>query len=161
MTIKIRSKKCIKRIPPPFLQFHHWFMCWILAGRYSLTTRCPDPALCCPCHDNNRYCIKKIMKGLLIGIVAALSFISLQGQQVSGSKLEAYYCPPCNNRCDQLSFGKPGSCQHCGMLLVKQTAEQRKESMTGKKMSIGFYLQDGVEVSGFCWTYGSIFLFRI
>jgi len=89
------------------------------------------------------------MKGLLMGIVAALSFISLQGQQVSGSKLEAYYCPPCNNRCDQLSFERPGSCQHCGMLLVKQTAEQRKESMTGKKMSIGFYLQDGVEVLDF------------
>ena len=65
------------------------------------------------------------MKGLLMGIVAALSSISLQGQQVSGSNLEAYYCPPCNNRCDQLSFEKPGTCQHCGMVLEKQTAEQR------------------------------------
>lgn len=88
------------------------------------------------------------MKSLLI-IVAVLSVISLQGQGVSASKLEAYYCPPCNSHCDQLSFEKAGSCEHCGMLLIKQTAEQRKKSMTEKKLSICFYLQDGVEVLDF------------
>ena len=44
------------------------------------------------------------MKALLIGIVVALSVISLQGQDGSGSKSEAYYCPPCNNHCDKLTF---------------------------------------------------------
>ena len=89
------------------------------------------------------------MKALLIGIVVGLSVISLQGQDGSGSKSEAYYCPPCNNHCDQLTFGKPGTCQHCGMVLIKQTSEQRKKSMTEKKLTICFYLQDGVEVLDF------------
>jgi transcriptional regulator GlxA family with amidase domain len=89
------------------------------------------------------------MKALLIGIVVGLSVISLQGQDGSGSNSEAYYCPPCNNHCDQLTFGKPGACQHCGMALIKQTADERKKTMTEKKMTICFYLQDGVEVLDF------------
>ena len=47
------------------------------------------------------------MKALLIGIVVGLSVISLQGQDGSGSKSEAYYCPPCNNHCDQLRLRNP------------------------------------------------------
>src|SRR5687767_3575205 len=92
---------------------------------------------------------QKVMRSLLIGIIAAFSIISLYGQSSSGAKGEAYYCPPCNSHCDQLSFNKPGTCEHCGMVLIKQTTEQRKNSMNEKKLTICFYLQDGVEVLDF------------
>lgn len=62
---------------------------------------------------------------------------------------EAFYCPPCNNSCDKLAFDKPGACEHCGMILIKQTPEQRKKNMNEKKLTVGFYLQDGVEVLDF------------
>jgi len=73
----------------------------------------------------------------------------LQAQQSSTKNDAAYYCPPCDSQCDKLSFAKPGTCEHCGMVLTKQTSEQRKKSMSAKKLSIAFYLQDGVEVLDF------------
>ena len=89
------------------------------------------------------------MKIFLIGIVAAFYSLLLQGQDRAISGKEAFYCPPCNSSCDQLSFEKAGTCTHCGMVLVRQTAEQRKQSMNRKKITIAFYLQDGVEVLDF------------
>src|SRR5688572_300293 len=89
------------------------------------------------------------MKVILIAIAAVWSFISLHGQVTLTMAPEAYYCPPCNNSCDQLSFESAGTCKHCGMVLIKQTAEQREKSMTMKKLTICFYLQDGVEVLDF------------
>ncbi|HEX6222924.1 MAG TPA: DJ-1/PfpI family protein [Chryseolinea sp.] len=89
------------------------------------------------------------MKIFLIGIVAAFYSLSLQGQERAILGKEAFYCPPCNSNCDQLSFEKAGTCTHCGMVLVRQTAEQRKQSMNRKKITIAFYLQDGVEVLDF------------
>lgn len=89
------------------------------------------------------------MKKVLIGLLAALSIISLKGQNLPPPNMEAYYCPPCNSHCDQLSFEVAGTCKHCGMVLIRQTGEQRKKSMTEKKLSICFYLQDGVEVLDF------------
>jgi transcriptional regulator GlxA family with amidase domain len=89
------------------------------------------------------------MKNVLVGVVVLLSVVALNAQTLPVSNLEAYYCPPCNNRCDQLSFEKAGTCKHCGMVLIKQTAEQRKKTMTEKKLTICFYLQDGVEVLDF------------
>jgi transcriptional regulator GlxA family with amidase domain len=45
---------------------------------------------------------------------------------------------------------KPGACPHCGMDLVRMTfAERRAQVSNNKKMSICFYLQDGVEVLDF------------
>lgn len=72
--------------------------------------------------------------------------ITLCAQQGSN---EAYYCPPCDNRCDELTFTKAGTCEHCGMVLIKQTLEQRKKAMNAKRLKICFYLQDGVEVLDF------------
>jgi transcriptional regulator GlxA family with amidase domain len=89
------------------------------------------------------------MKAMLIAIIAVLSFVSLHAQVTLTVAPEAYYCPPCSNNCDQLSFESAGTCKHCGMVLIKQTLEQRNKSMTEKKLTIGFYLQDGVEVLDF------------
>jgi transcriptional regulator GlxA family with amidase domain len=86
------------------------------------------------------------MKGLILAVVAMLAMISLRAQAPI-SEDESYYCPPCNQQCDKLAFNKPGNCEHCGMGLIKQTAEQRQNTM--KKLSICFYLQDGVEVLDF------------
>ncbi len=84
---------------------------------------------------------------LIFAILA--NVIWLPAQQQSASVDIAYYCPPCNNSCDKLTFNKAGTCEHCGMVLVKQTAEQRSKSMDAKKLSICFYLQDGVEILDF------------
>jgi transcriptional regulator GlxA family with amidase domain len=75
--------------------------------------------------------------------------ITLRAQQAPEGSGEAYYCPPCNNRCDNLTFTKPGTCEHCGMVLTKQTLEQRRKAMNEKRLKICFYLQDGVEVLDF------------
>lgn len=84
-----------------------------------------------------------------ITVIAFILCISSQAQQTSKINAEAYYCPPCNNHCDKLAFEKPGTCEHCGMVLVKQTMEQRKKNMNEKRLTICFYLQDGVEVLDF------------
>jgi len=75
-----------------------------------------------------------------------LAMISLWAQAPI-SKEESYYCPPCNQQCDKLAFSQAGNCKHCGMSLIKQTSEQRQNTM--KKLTICFYLQDGVEVLDF------------
>jgi transcriptional regulator GlxA family with amidase domain len=71
--------------------------------------------------------------------------------QIPAGKGEGYFCNICNNPCDTLLFTKPGVCPHCGMQLVKQTFAERREVLkkTDKKMTIAFYLQDGVEVLDF------------
>ena len=69
--------------------------------------------------------------------------------QKANSDAVAYYCPPCNGHCDDIAFDKPGTCTHCGMLLAKQTKTERQKAMNEKKMTICFYLQDGVEVLDF------------
>jgi hypothetical protein len=67
------------------------------------------------------------MKAILIAIIAVLSFVSLHGQVTLTMAPEAYYCPPCNNSCDQLSFESAGTCKHCGMVLInKQQNKERK-----------------------------------
>ncbi len=34
---------------------------------------------------------------------------------------EVYVCKPCDLPCDTLTFHKPGTCPHCGMVLVKKS----------------------------------------
>jgi transcriptional regulator GlxA family with amidase domain len=71
--------------------------------------------------------------------------------QIPAGKGEGYFCNLCNSSCDTLLFTKPGVCTHCGMQLVKQTYAERREMLKkiDKKMTIAFYLQDGVEVLDF------------
>ena len=86
------------------------------------------------------------MKTILASGVLFFATLFLLNAQ-NPSKDVAYFCPPCNSHCDKLTFDKAGTCEHCGMVLLKQTAEERKNSL--KRMTISFYLQDGVEVLDF------------
>ncbi len=61
---------------------------------------------------------------------------------------EAYYCLPCNSRCDMKAYEEPGDCEHCGMELVLQSKEAR-QAMMKNRTTVLFYLQDGVEVLDF------------
>lgn len=58
---------------------------------------------------------------------------------------ETYVCPPCNRSCDTIMFHKPGTCPHCGMTLTSKKATTADQ----QKMSICFFLYDGVEVLDF------------
>jgi len=71
--------------------------------------------------------------------------------QIPAGDGEGYFCGLCNNACDTLLFTKPGVCPHCGMQLVRQTYAERRDLLNQleHKMTICFYLQDGVEVLDF------------
>ena len=69
-------------------------------------------------------------------------------QQESNTATDSIYvCPPCNSQCDDLEFEKSGKCTHCNMELVLK--KDVKEMPITNKISIAFYLQDGVEVLDF------------
>ncbi|WGQ08661.1 DJ-1/PfpI family protein [Pedobacter gandavensis] len=57
----------------------------------------------------------------------------------------AYLCPPCNHPCDTAVYQQPGVCTHCGMTLV----EKNQQLSEDKKITVCFYLYDGVEVLDF------------
>jgi putative intracellular protease/amidase len=63
----------------------------------------------------------------------------------------AYFCTICGGDCDTMVFSKEGVCPHCGMTLIRQNLLERKILLANyqKKMSICFYLQDGVELLDF------------
>jgi transcriptional regulator GlxA family with amidase domain len=67
--------------------------------------------------------------------------------QIDAQILETttYVCPPCNGGCDDLTYKAAGKCTHCGMPLIKKP----KAVISEKKLTICFYLQDGVEVLDF------------
>jgi len=56
-----------------------------------------------------------------------------------------YVCPPCTHPCDTSTYRQPGVCAHCGMTLV----EKNQRPSEDKKISVCFYLYDGVEVLDF------------
>lgn len=71
--------------------------------------------------------------------------ISSVGQMATNlSEKEVYVCPPCNRKCDDLDFNKPGVCQHCNMELIKK--EELKNYPNPDRKRVGFYLQSGVEI---------------
>ena len=85
------------------------------------------------------------MKKLRLLFTVLVSFFGL----VNGLKAQdqiKYYCPPCGT-CDSVAYDKPGSCPHCGMALINQTAAQHLNNQ--KRFKVAFYLQDGVEVLDF------------
>lgn len=79
------------------------------------------------------------MKAILTYILLFASVLSF-AQTASN---DPFVCPPCDNDCDKLTFDKAGKCPHCGMELIQ------KSKLPKKKMTICFYLQDGVEVLDF------------
>ena len=100
---------------------------------------------------------------LIIGLILVLSSSAVWAAtpkvQSSGNFLlstatgdsVAFFCPLCGGDCDNLVFTKAGACPHCSMTLISMTLAQRREMINNyhKKMSICFYLQDGVEVLDF------------
>ncbi|SDF47217.1 DJ-1/PfpI family protein [Mucilaginibacter pineti] len=62
--------------------------------------------------------------------------------QVNAAK---YVCPPCNHPCDSTTYDQPGVCAHCGMTLV----EKNQQIVKDQKITVCFYLYDGVEVLDF------------
>lgn len=50
----------------------------------------------------------------------ALALI-LIGVTSSFAQSKGYVCLPCGGDCDAADFDKPGSCEHCGMALVKKS----------------------------------------
>ena len=74
-------------------------------------------------------------KSLLANLILFIS-LSLNAQINMGT---TFVCPPCNNHCDQNVYDKPGVCEHCNMVLIREDLSK----------TIAFYLQDGVEVLDF------------
>jgi transcriptional regulator GlxA family with amidase domain/DNA-directed RNA polymerase subunit RPC12/RpoP len=60
-----------------------------------------------------------------------------------------YVCPPCNNACDDLKSEKEGFCTHCGMRLMPKSASEFLNNPKTQETTIGFYLQDGIEILDF------------
>jgi transcriptional regulator GlxA family with amidase domain len=77
------------------------------------------------------------MKQLFFLLLFIPCFVSAQKQDAK------YVCAPCDNRCDTLVFHQPGTCPVCEMTLIK------KDTLEEHKMTICFYLYEGVEVLDF------------
>lgn len=84
----------------------------------------------------------KKLRLLFAVLISVAGFVSAAKSQVPIK----YYCPPCGP-CDSIAYDEPGNCPHCGMALLKQTAEQHLNNQ--KRFKVAFYLQDGVEVLDF------------
>jgi hypothetical protein len=105
--------------------------------------------------------IQKIftMKLLLFTVVFLLCVAAVRGQAppslsvlaITAPDSVGYFCEPCGNDCDTVAHTHGGGCPKCGMNLVRQTYRARKELLDNaqQKLSICFYLQDGVEVLDF------------
>lgn len=79
------------------------------------------------------------MKRLFLLLIVLLCMVFVQ------AKASTYVCPPCGHNCDTLTFKQPGICPDCGMPLIKK--DQVKQ--TDQKITICFYLYDGIEVLDF------------
>lgn len=88
------------------------------------------------------------MKKMLV-IISSLFFHLIVHAQSTEAVKGAFYCPPCNNSCDDLRFEKAGLCPHCQMTLTFKTEEERKKEIEHSQLKIAFYLQHGVEVLDF------------
>lgn len=107
------------------------------------------------------------MKNAVLGLALCLLFpLFIKSQTPQYKEAFAYFCPPCGNDCDTLQFEKDGKCNYCGMALVKQNIAERQAKLKEKKMTIAFYLQDGVEVLDFAgpmevFTYAGFSVFTV
>ncbi|WP_200837100.1 DJ-1/PfpI family protein [Dyadobacter sp. 3J3] len=74
---------------------------------------------------------------LLLLVFPCFAFAKANGAQ--------YVCPPCDHLCDAIVFEQPGICTQCGMTLIEKKTQTPKD----EKISICFYLYEGVEVLDF------------
>lgn len=91
----------------------------------------------------------KILFSCLTTSFFLAAVLNLAGQSKPVPPQTAYYCPLCNSSCDTIAFDKPGTCAHCGMDLVKRTQQERAAELNQKKITVCFYLQNGIEVLDF------------
>jgi transcriptional regulator GlxA family with amidase domain len=95
----------------------------------------------------------KIILSLSIALfclnVQAQHPLSISAQNASKKDTFAFFCPPCGSDCDAIAFEKEGKCLHCNMALVKQSLAERRAQHNEKPLTIGFYLQNGVEILDF------------
>lgn len=103
---------------------------------------------------------------LFLYIIFLFAINDSQAQTTQYKEAFAYFCPPCGNDCDTLQYEKEGKCNHCNMALVKQNIAERQAKIKEKKMTIAFYLQDGVEVLDFAgpmevFTYAGFKVFTV
>lgn len=91
---------------------------------------------------------KKITFCIVIMLLSA-PLVKAQGTAVKDSL--TYFCGFCAGSCDTIVFHHPGTCPHCRMKLVRQSLAERNTLIKNynNKMTICFYLQDGVEVLDF------------
>jgi transcriptional regulator GlxA family with amidase domain/DNA-directed RNA polymerase subunit RPC12/RpoP len=99
------------------------------------------------------------MKLLLFSVVLLLCVAATRGQAppslsvlaITSPDSVGYFCAPCGNDCDTVAYTHGGVCPHCGMKLVRQTYKAREQLLehSPEKISVCFYLQDGVEVLDF------------
>ena len=47
-----------------------------------------------------------------------------------------YVCPPCDLRCDRLTFSKPGHCPHCKMKLVLKSELEKESNLVVNEITI-------------------------
>jgi transcriptional regulator GlxA family with amidase domain len=87
--------------------------------------------------------MKILKQGLLLIVFIVLSLNGFSQEKF------AYYCPPCNSDCDNVAYTTPGNCPHCGMALVKESIKTHQKAASAKRLTVLFYLQDGVEVLDF------------
>lgn len=89
------------------------------------------------------------MKDTILHVLIFLALLLGTAQLPAQQPQKAWYCPPCNSACDSLVFKAAGKCPHCGMSLIQQTPEEHHKIMNEKKLTVAFYLQNGVEVLDF------------
>jgi len=83
------------------------------------------------------------MKFLSIPALLGISFILLSCSPETSS----YVCRPCNQSCDALTFGQPGTCPHCGMPLMESAKLERMQTLALNEVHLengaGFFFMAG------------------
>jgi transcriptional regulator GlxA family with amidase domain len=87
------------------------------------------------------------MKTIFIIFLLAIGLVGSSQSIVANDS--AYFCGLCNSECDKIEFDKPGKCTHCNMPLTKMSKAERTKELSRAKITVAFYLQDGIEVLDF------------
>ena len=95
--------------------------------------------------------IKQLLFIVVLLLCTVIAHAQHSGEKKNAPDSTAWFCSICGDSCDTLVFHQAGSCSHCGMPLQQQNLADRKKLIQNylKKMTICFYLQDGVEVLDF------------
>jgi transcriptional regulator GlxA family with amidase domain len=96
-----------------------------------------------------------MIKNSVFCLIFLISGITAFSQPSPKKESYVYACPPCANDCDTIRFAKAGVCPYCRMNLERISLTAWNDRLAGlkagpaKKITVCFYLQDGVEVLDF------------